>query len=298
MRWLVVALGAAALLLAAYAIVRPRWTRPVLYLSVGVRVEVLGELPTFHPPAQAWIPGLTRLPPVFADPDGRTLLPAGQAAEAAAIGRWMRARGWTRLAVPELPPRIRVLKRGRVQWTEDNSNSSYAALGLRATLTDFLWNRSDLDLLDPAPLPLGALVSVPTAVERLLEVRPDLVVLDAPGLLPEVVDALRGVCFDPPLVMSTGTFVRAFHEDPQRFDGCTVVLSPVKPPPPRFPGTSFAYAGHRAMLRMLDALDARPDVDPVQVVRELGDVDPFDLLREPPRLYQIRGGRLVEEPDK
>jgi hypothetical protein len=134
-------------------------------------------------------------------------------------------------------------------------------------------------------LPSTQLLRPPEGVEDArwtAEARPDLVVLD---VVPGLVDDLRAAGYAGPIFLSSFNQV-----DLRGLDGCLAVLSPLKPAPPEFRHPHpFAYAGYRAALRLLDALDEAPGAEP----EELCVPWIFNELRGEPRVYEVRGGRFV-----
>lgn len=300
MRWVVAVVGALALMATAWLGLRERLTRPVLRVGIQLRdggvgddavmkgvalalderdgrggrfrVEVFPQLVHFSKTHhKMWMPGLD-VPGERQDESGAPLIDPDLDAQAERILDWSKARGLRRVALPTS---------WRHSPTKVNANSSYASLGQRPSLGEALEKRmpaSDLHWSqerDPERL-----------IRWTLEARPDLVVLeDAPGLVAEIRAAGYGGAL----------FISSFNQaDLKGLDGCLAVLSPLKPTPPDFVRRHphpFAYAGYRAALRFLDALD---DGTPPE---ELCFPSIFDDLVDAPRVYELQNGRFVAKQD-
>jgi hypothetical protein len=333
MRWAVALLGAAALLAAGGLGLRPRLKRPVLRLGVVLREAhpedeavaagvalALEErdhrggrfLIKVQPvSAQAnggaygslgaplTVPGLHRLPPLWTDADGGFLTPASLAGEVEALLAWARRRGLSRLVLPG--HRRSVFS---VSVPLDNSNNSYAELGLRARAKNILWAKAAASCLQPlepwAPKHLRFWPGEEADLVR--AARPDLVFLEDLGDTDplKIVDGLRAGGFEGPIVLSARTLEAFLDAGRPAFDGCLVALAPVKPSPPdflrRLPAEAgpfahpFAYPGYRAALRLLDALDANPKADPASRLSSSRPV--FEDLCDAPAVYELRNGRV------
>jgi hypothetical protein len=291
MRWLVATLGALGLAGGVYLGLQPRLSRPVLRIALNLRpedpddaalaagvalaledrndragrwrlktahqtVRAKGKVEIPRPCAHTMLVGLES-PEDLVDGDARRLFPVSAADEAERILEWMKSRGLGRI---------------------DTLVRTRAALPLT--------HRAEAAGIAIGRIKGGDAQTDPVYIPFLGGSRP-------PGFYVRYhqVDPSRG-----PVFLSGGGLSMA---DLPGLEGCYVVLATLRPAPPDFARRHphpLAYVAYRGALRAFDALENRPDADPVAVAGSWGSGSAYHDLQEQAVLYQILGGRL--EPSK
>jgi len=154
---------------------------------------------------------------------------------------------------------------------------------------------------DPFSGNLGIRLRHPDPGHEVLESRPDVVLLYSYyGIDAGEFQRVRAAGFQGPIFLSfSPRWFGAWSLSLSGLEGARFVLAPLKPAPPDFHRRHphpFAYAGYRGTMRYLDALDADPAGNPLQIVRGFERASIFDELLDEPRIFEVRGSRL--EPSK
>lgn len=128
-----------------------------------------------------------------------------------------------------------------------------------------------------------------------LKEQPDVILMHPTlGVRVSDVQELRKAGFQGPLFLGW----RAAWFWPQAIgqDGDYHVLAPLKSPPSGFRHPHpFAYVGYRGALRYFDALDKDPKVNALGLAASFYGHSLFQEMRERPRIYRVRDGRLTPE---
>ena len=314
MRWLVALVGAAALLLASWWVLRLRWSRTELRVALNLRpgdpddmalsagvnlalderdfragryrlktahqtVQPNGRLSIPNPGAHTMLYGLRPVQILRAEGSETPLFRLDAVRECRLLLAWARTQGRKRVVV--------VLRRFPPDLEPD-----FLPLPPREPLAVALEQEGPGAGLEATTLNIDPDAGLLRSEEDLVFVTTH--VQYSPDFLPR----LRRGGFEGPIFLAAALLTGIPHPLLARGEGGRVFLAAMAPLPPDFlrrHAHPLAYLGYLGTRRYLDDLDAEPTADPYKVAQKRQRATLSEELLAEPRIFVIRNGRLVPE---